>query len=219
MVLSHANMVEQQIRPWNVFNPRVLDCLYQVPREIFVPAAYQNLAYADIEIPLGQQRWMFAPKIVAKALDVLAITSNDRALVIGTSSGYISVLLAKLAQSVVSVDARAEFNYALAEKLFDLNINNLQLETADMHQGWQQGAPYDVIILTGSVLNVPQACQEQLALGGRLFAIVGSAPVMQARRISHHSDNTWQTEILFETCAAALPLSDASPIFHFNHHP
>lgn len=206
MDLEHArhNMIEQQIRPWDVLDQRILDLLSKVKREDFVPAIYQSLAFVDMDIPLGHGQTMWSPKLEARVLQSLTIQPTDRALEVGTGSGYLTALLANLAAEVVSVEIEPEIKAEAEKKLAAHGLNNICLEQADGAQGWAQGAPYDVIVLTGSVPVLPEALQAQLSVGGRLFAIVGEAPIMQARLITRVGEAAWRSEVLFETEVKAL---------------
>ena len=201
---ARFNMVEQQIRTWEVLDQRVLDLLVKVKREDFVPPQYRSLAFADMEIPLGQGEKMLAPKLEARLLQDLAIRPGDRILEVGTGSGYMTALLAGLAGHVDSVDIVAEFTRTAAARLADHRITNISLETGDAARGWNKQAPYDAIVLTGSVPILPEAFQQGLALGGRLIAIVGEPPVMEARLITRVDERAFNSIGLFETCIAPL---------------
>ena len=212
MDLEHArhNMIEQQIRPWEVLDQRVLDLLGKVKREDFVPAIYQSLAFVDMEIPLGHGELMWSPKLEARTLQSLAIQSTDRVLEVGTGSGYLTALLASLAAEVVSVEIEPEIQAEAEKRLAAHGFKNLRLEQGDAAQGWGRGAPYDVIVLTGSTPVLPDALLQQLTVGGRLFAVVGEAPVMQAQLVTRVGEAAWRTDVLFETevkalCHAAQP--------------
>lgn len=206
MDFEHArhNMIEQQIRPWEVLDQRVLDLLGKVRREDFVPAVYQSLAFIDMEIPLGHGETMWSPKLEGRALQSLAIQPTDRVLEIGTGSAYFTALLASLAGEVLSIEIEPEFKAAAEQKLAAHGFANVRLEQGDGAQGWARSAPYDVIVLTGSTPVLPEAIQEQLKVGGRLFAVVGEAPAMQARLISRVGESAWRSEVLFETEVKAL---------------
>lgn len=206
MDFEHArhNMIEQQIRPWEVLDQRVLDLLGKVRREDFVPVVYQSLAFIDMEIPLGHGEAMWSPKLEGRALQSLAIQPTDRVLEIGTGSAYFTALLASLAGEVLSIEIEPEFKAAAEQKLAAHGFANIRLEQGDGAQGWARSAPYDVIVLTGSTPVLPEAIQEQLKVGGRLFAIVGEAPAMQARLISRVGESAWRSEVLFETEVKAL---------------
>jgi protein-L-isoaspartate(D-aspartate) O-methyltransferase len=201
---ARTNMVEQQIRPWEVLDQDVLDLLYVVPREAFVPPELRNLAFVDMELPIGEGERMWAPKIEARALQALALRKSDRVLEIGTGSGYLTALLAHRAAQVRSVEinaALAAFGRANIERH---GVNNVTLETGDGARGRAAGAPYDVIVLTGSVPVLPQAILEQLAPGGRLFAVVGEAPIMTAQLVTSVTPGTFRATGLFETVLAPL---------------
>jgi len=212
---ARTNMVEQQIRPWEVLDQDVLDLLYVVPREAFVPPALRNLAFVDMEIPIGEGERMWAPKIEARALQALALHKTDRVLEIGTGSGYLTALLAHRAAQVRSVEinpALAAFGRANIERH---GVDNVTLETGDAARGWATGAPYDVIVLTGSVPVLPKAILAQLAPGGRLFAVVGEAPIMTAQLITSVPAGTFRSTGLFETVLAPLANCEQPPRFRF----
>jgi len=212
---ARSNMVEQQIRPWEVIDQDVLDLLYVVPREDFVPPASRNLAFVDMEIPLGEGERMWAPKIEARALQALAVRKTERVLEVGTGSGYLTALLAHRAAQVRSVEiksALAAFGRANIERH---GVDNVTLETGDGARGWPAGAPYDVIVLTGSVPILPHALLEQLAPGGRLFAVVGEAPIMTAQLVSCLAPGSFRTLGLFETVIAPLENCEQPSRFRF----
>ncbi|MDX1376963.1 MAG: protein-L-isoaspartate O-methyltransferase [Burkholderiales bacterium] len=212
---ARANMVEQQIRPWEVIDQDVLDLLYVVPRENFVPPAMRKLAFADMEVPLGEGERMWAPKIEARALQALAVRKSDRVLEVGTGSGYLTALLAHRAAHVRSVEitaALAAFGRANIERH---GVDNVTLETGDAARGWPSGAPYDAIVLTGSVPVLPQAVLAQLAPGGRLFAVVGEAPIMTAQLVTAVTPGSFRSVGLFETVLAPLVNCERPPRFRF----
>ena len=197
-------MVEQQIRTWEVLDPVVLDLLMRVHREDFVPPAHRALAFAEMEIPLGRGEVMLSPKIEARMLQELMIRNTDNVLEIGTGSGYMAALLASLARHVYSVDIVPDFTRTAATRLAAAGLSNVTLETGDAARGWDKHGPYDVIVLTGSVPVLPEAFQQSLNAGGRLIAVVGEAPVMQARLITKAQGNSCNTVNLFETCIPPL---------------
>lgn len=201
---ARYNMVEQQIRPWEVLDQQVLDLLLKVRREEFVPPQYRSLAFVDMEIPLGHSEKMLSPKIEARLLQELAIQPGDRILEVGTGSGYMTALLASLGGHVDSVDIVPEFTQAAVAKLAAHRITNVMLETGDAARGWNRQAPYDAIVLTGSVPILPEAFKQALAPGGRLIAIVGEPPVMEARLITRVGNSAFNSIGLFETCIAPL---------------
>jgi protein-L-isoaspartate(D-aspartate) O-methyltransferase len=201
---SRYNMVEQQIRPWDVLNQRVLDLLFKLRREDFVPEAHRALAFVDMEIPLGHGQTMWTPKLEARVLQELDIRPTDRVLEIGTGSGYLTALLAAEAESVHSVDIEPEFTAAAMRKLRAHGFSNVELHTGDAARDWPDTTGFDVIVLTGSTPLLPDALVRHLRVGGRLFAVTGVAPVMQAQLITCTAPGTTRSVTLFETCVAPL---------------
>ena len=201
---ARFNMVEQQIRPWEVLDTKVLDLLHKVKREEFVPPAHKELAFADLEIPIGLGEKMLSPKLEARILQELAITPQDRILEIGSGSGYMTALLASQGAHVYSVDIVDAFLQIAGERLAQHEFLNVTLEKGDAAQGWDKHGPYDVIVLTGSVPVLAESFQQSLNIGGRLFVVVGEAPAMDARLITCTADGAWNTASLFETCIPAL---------------
>jgi protein-L-isoaspartate(D-aspartate) O-methyltransferase len=212
---ARANMVEQQIRPWEVLDQDVLDLLYLVPREQFVPEKYRDLAFSDLEIPIGEGEKMWMPKIEARVLQELNLRKTDRVLEVGTGSGYLAALMSHRAAHVFSVElkpALAAFGRANLERH---GVANVTLETGDAARGWPGHAPYDAIVLTGSTSVLPRSFVEQLAPGGRLFAVVGDPPVMTARLVAATAPGAWQSIDLFETVIAPLTNAEHAPRFRF----
>ena len=201
---ARFNMIEQQIRPWDVLDPAVLDLLFVVKREDFAPAAYRNLAFADMEIPLGSGQVMLAPKIEAKMLQELAIKNTDKVLEIGTGSGYMAALLAARAEHVVTVESRSELAELARQNLQQANVTNVTVEVGDGANGWSPRGPYDAIVVSGSVPTLPDALLKQLRVGGRMAIVVGQAPVMEAQLITCTAEGVYNTVILFETVIPAL---------------
>lgn len=201
---ARFNMVEQQIRTWEVLDQRVLDLLLRVRREEYVPQQHRALAFADMEIPLGHGEKMLAPKMEARMLQELALRPSDKILEIGTGSGYMTALLASLGSHVYSVDVVAEFVQAAGAKLAAHGINNATLEAGDAARGWDRHGPYDAIILTGSVPALADAFRKSLLPGGRLIAVVGEPPVMEAKLITCVAAGAFGTTGLFETCIPTL---------------
>lgn len=212
---ARFNMIEQQIRPWEVLDPKVLDLLFVVKREDFVPSAYRNLAFADMEIPLGSGQAMLAPKIEAKQLQELAIKKTDKVLEIGTGSGYMAALLAAHAEHVVSVESRPELAEFARQNLQNAGVTNVSVEIGDGANGWPARGPYDAIVVTGSMPEVPQALLKQLRVGGRLTLVVGEAPVMEAQLITCTAEGAYNTVNLFETVIPALDGATAKETFSF----
>ncbi|MHB1231479.1 MAG: protein-L-isoaspartate O-methyltransferase family protein [Burkholderiales bacterium] len=196
---ARFNMVEQQIRPWGVLDETVLGLLLRVKREEYVPEIYRAMAFMDIEIPLGRGEAMLSPKVEARVLQALKIKPGDKVLEVGTGSGYMTALLASLAKHVHSVEIVPEFSQAAAQKLAAHEIDNVTLEVGDAARGWDKHAPYDAIVITGSVPVLPDAFIAQLKPGGRLLAFVGTPPVMEARRIRVIEPGVTDAEDLFET--------------------
>lgn len=201
---ARYNMVEQQIRPWDVLDQEVLDLLFKVHREDFVPEAHHSLAFVDMEIPLGHGEFMWTPKLEARVLQELDIRRNDRVLEIGTGSGYLTALLAAEAAEVVSVDIQPDFTAAAGQKLRAHGIGNVELHTGDAATDWDDEDGFDVIVLTGSTPLLSDALVRRLRMGGRLFAVVGEAPVMQAQLVSCNAPGAYRSVTLFETCIKAL---------------
>lgn len=201
---ARFNMVEQQIRTWGVLDETVLNTLRQVKREAYVPAAYRSMAFMDIEIPLGQGETMLSPKVEARLLQAAMVNPKDTVLEIGTGSGYMTALLAHLAKHVYSVEVVPEFSAEAAAKLAAHDVTNVTLEAGDGARGWSPYAPYDVIIITGSLPVLPSEFLQQLRPGGRLLAFVGSAPAMTARRVRLLEPGVSDSVDLFETQVRAL---------------
>ena len=196
-------MVEQQIRTWEVLDQAVLDLLFRIHREDFVPSQYRSLAFIDMEIPLDHGEVMLAPKLEARLTQEARLLPGDSVLEVGTGSGYMTALLASLCRHVYSVDIVAEFTSQAQQKLATHGIANVTLETGDAARGWPKYAPYDAIVLAGSVPCLAPEFERLLAPGGRLVAVVGDEPVMTARRIRRVGDS-FSREGLFETCIKAL---------------
>ncbi len=201
---ARFNMVEQQIRTWEVLDHVVLELLEQAPRHEYVPATYRNLAYADIAVPLGDGEVMMPPRVEARLLQSLAVGADDRALEIGTGSGFLTALLGSLAREVISVEISDTLADVGEQNLRQHGVANVRLERGDGVRGWEQHAPYEVIAVTGSVPVLEPHFQNQLAIGGRLFVIVGEAPAMEALLIRRIGEDQWATESLFETVIPKL---------------
>ena len=216
---ARSNMVEQQIRTWEVLDQDVLDLLYAVPREEFVPSSCRNLAFTDMDIPLGKDAGegekMWTPKMEARVLQELTVKRSDRVLEVGTGSGYLTALLAHRAAHVYSVEIRpalAEFGKA---NIARHGLDNVTLEVGDGANGYAKWGPYDIVVLTGSVPLLPRAVLESLAPGGRLFAVVGEAPVMTAKLLTCTAPGAWRGAELFETLLAPLANCERPSRFSF----
>jgi protein-L-isoaspartate(D-aspartate) O-methyltransferase len=212
---ARYNMVEQQIRPWDVLDQNVLDLLFKIRREDFVPEAHSALAFVDMDIPLGHGQAMWTPKLEARVIQELAVQPTDRVLEIGTGSGYLTALLAAEAAEVVSVDIVPEFTAAATQKLHAHGFTNVVLHTGDAARDWPDEAGFDVIVLTGSTPLLSDAFRRRLNVGGRLFAIVGQAPVMQAQLITSTAPGATRSIVLFETCVAPLLNAPHPALFVF----
>jgi protein-L-isoaspartate(D-aspartate) O-methyltransferase len=208
-------MIEQQIRPWNVLDQDVLDLLHVVKREQFVPAAYQNLAFADVEIPLPGGEAMLAPKIEARIMQEVGVKKHETVLEIGTGSGYMAALLAHRAAKVTTVEINPETAELARKNLANAGIHNVTVEVGNGAQGWEKGAPYDVIVISGALEVLPEAILEQVKVGGRVAAIVGQAPVMEAEIVTRTGENTYSTVKLFETNVRYLTGAPALSHFQF----
>ncbi|MEX0950971.1 MAG: protein-L-isoaspartate O-methyltransferase, partial [Gammaproteobacteria bacterium] len=213
--LARHNMIEQQIRTWEVLDQNVLDRIADLHREDFMPAEYRRLALADINIPIGHGQLSLSPKLEARLLQTLMLTGTEKVLEVGTGCGYLTALLARSAAHVVSVDIHADFSRDTATKLLHSGIENVTLATGDAIHGWPTAAPYDAIAVTGSVPVLTGHWQQQLSIGGRLFVIVGESPVMEAWLIRRVGEAEWARESLFETDLPALIGATTASVFEF----
>ena len=203
---ARFNMIEQQIRPWDVLDQRVLRLFDEVPREAFVPEAYRNLAFADIEIPLGQGETMMSPKLEGRMLQALAVQSGDRVLEVGTGSGFVTACLARLADEVTSIEIDETLAEQARARLAEQGADNVVLRSGDALAMAEETNTYDAIAVTGSLPLEEQAevFKRSLTLGGRLFLVLGEAPVMQAVLITRVGQDQYTLESLFETELPAL---------------
>jgi len=205
---ARFNMIEQQIRPWNVLDQDVLDLLLVVKREQFVPPEHKALAFVDTEIPLPGGEAMFTPKIEARILQEVQLKKHENVLEIGAGSGYMAALLAHRARHVTSVEIRPELKAMAEANLAQAGIANVTVELGNGAQGWATGAPYDVIVISGALEELPEAFLKQLKVGGRVAAIIGQAPVMTAQVVTRVSETAYDTVKVFET--NVKPLADAA---------
>ena len=212
---ARFNMIENQIRPCEVLDQEVLDLLYAVKREDFVPAAYRMLAFSDMEIPIGKGEHMWQPKLEARVLQELAVKPTDKVLEIGTGSGYFAALLAHRAQHVYSVEIHPELKALGEANLRRADAANVTVELGDGARGWTKHAPYDIIVLTGSTPVLPQQFLQQMRVGARLFAVVGNPPVMAARLITCTGEGIYNSIDLLETSTAPLANALAGERFSF----
>lgn len=199
---ARHKMVEQQVRPWDVLDQKVLSLIARSVREEYVPPQYRNLAYVDMNIPLGLGQVTMSPKLEARLLQELAIRPEDKILEIGTGSGYMTSLLAALGRHVHSVEIIPELAKRAQQNLAAHGVDNATVEIGDGARGWERHQPYDAIMITGSVPLLPDSFKHSLAAAGRLIAIVGTAPVMEVELVQRVDDASWTVTSLFET---ALP--------------
>ena len=211
---ARQQMIDQQVRAWTVLDPAVLAVLSTVPREDFVPPSYESLAFADTEIPLGHDEFMMTPTIEGRVLQALELRANDHVLEIGTGSGFLAACLARLAGTVTSVDIHEDFVRDAGHKLAGAGIDNVELQTLDATRELP-GDGYDAIAVTGSIETFDPRFVEALRPGGRLFVVVGSMPIMDARLVRRTGDTDWKSESLFETSLGPLVHGTLPPRFEF----
>jgi protein-L-isoaspartate(D-aspartate) O-methyltransferase len=212
---ARFNMVEQQIRPWEVLDERVLELLETTHREDFVPVKYRKMAFADIAIPLDHGQNMMKPVIEGRLLQALELTADETVLEIGTGSGFITACLAQLAKQVVSVDIHEQFSSATEAKLKEKDIHNVELETGDVMTGWQPEQAHDVLVVTGSVQEIPDHFRGWVNPRGRIFVVCGEEPAMEAKLLTKLNATEWREESLFETDLARLINAEKAPEFEF----
>ncbi len=216
---ARFNMIEQQIRPWDVLNQDVLDLLALVKRENFVPAAYRNLAFVDVEVPLPNGANMLAPKFEARILQELAVKKHENVLEVGAGSGYMAALLGHKGRYVTTVEIDPELKHVAEQNLSQNDVTNVSVVLGNGAQGWvgegSMGAPYDVIVISGSLPMLPEVFLQQIKVGGRIAAVIGEAPVMAAKLITRRSDTVYDTVTLFETNIKPLHEAAAVPSFTF----
>lgn len=205
---ARFNMVAQQIRTWDVLDQTVLDALSVVRREEFVPGAYRDLAFAEVEIPLGEGANMLAPMIEARMLQAARVKKTDHVLDVGTGSGYSAALLGAMADKVVSVELSPVLAERARANLARAGVQNVTVEVGDAARGWAQRGPYDVIFVGGALPQLPDDFQEQLKPGGRLVVVVGKRPAMTLKCVTCQTHGVYQTENVIETLVA--PLANAA---------
>lgn len=196
---ARFNMIEQQIRPWNVLDQDVLDLLVVVKREEYVPAACRSLAFADTEIPLAGGEAMFTPKMEARLLQEVQLKKHETVLEIGAGSGYMAALLAHKGRQVTTVEILPELKAMAESNLAKNGVTNVTVELGNGAQGWANGAPFDVIVISGALEVLPEAFLKQVKVGGRIAAILGVAPAMTANIITRVSETAYDTVKVFET--------------------
>jgi protein-L-isoaspartate(D-aspartate) O-methyltransferase len=212
---ARFNMVEQQIRPWEVLDSRVLSLLESIHREDFVPHTYRKLAFADMSIPLGHDQFMMSPKVEGRLLQALNLDEDDTVLEIGTGSGFVTACLAALAKRVVSVEIFDELHQNAKLRLSEKNISNVELFVGDVMSGWQPEQAHDVVVVTGSLPTVPEQFLGWVNPGGRMFVISGDSPAMEARLMTRLDVTEWREESLFETDLPRLVNAEKPPQFEF----
>ncbi len=212
---ARYNMVEQQVRTWEVLDNRVLDILENIEREDFVPVRYRKLAFADLNILLKFDQIMMKPVVEGRMLQAIELRQDETVLEIGTGSGFITACLARMAKHVVSVEIYAELSAAAARTLKEKEVHNLELFVGDAMSGWQPEQAHDVVVVTGSVPTVPEHFRGWVNPGGRLFIVNGDAPAMEAKLLTRLNASEWREESLFETDLPRLVNSERAPQFEF----
>ena len=212
---ARFNMIEQQIRPWDVPDLQVLDLVMRSPREDFVAPAQRNLAFVDMELPIGHGETMMFPKAEARMLQALQVQPGDRVLEVGTGSGFVTMMLASLASFVYSVEINEELALVAGKRLAEHGVENINIKVGDAANGWSNNQPYDVIAITGSLPSLPESFKQDLQIGGRLFATIGEGPSMTAKLITRLNANEWKEEVVFDTCQAPLKNAASSKPFQF----
>ena len=207
--LARFNMVEQQVRPWEVLDSRVLEALTAIRREDFVPAGYRNLAFADLPLPLAHGEFMMKPVVEGRVLQAVAPTRAETVLEIGTGSGFLSACLARLSASVHSIEQHADLADTAAARLREARVANVTVDVAEAVHGFKPQEQYDVVVVSGAVFALPARWREWVRPGGRLFAIVGESPVQRAMLYTRGVDGQWSEDGLFETDVAYL--ANAAP--------
>lgn len=202
---ARFNMIEQQIRPWDVLDTSVLELLSAVRREDFVPATHQAQAFMDLELPLGGGRSLLAPRVEARLVQDLNLSKRDTVLQVGAATGYVTALLARKAQRVIGLEADAALASQARANLRKAGVNNAEIVQTDGTSGLASQGPFDAILLCGSLAEAPQALLDQLKVGGRLLAILGQEPVMQATLFTRVAASQFSRQELFDTVAARLP--------------
>ena len=212
---ARFNMVEQQIRPWEVLDPEVLGLLFEVKRELFVPGPHKALAFADMEIPIGHGEAMMQPKVEARILQELAVRPEETVYEVGTGSGYLTALLGRRAKHVTSAEIHDDLHAGAAANLARAGIANVTLVRGDSARAPLGGSDFDVIVITGSTPELPRAFLDRLNPGGRLFAVVGDAPVMKAVVVERGAGGSFRRTEVFETILKPLVNAQAPARFRF----
>ena len=211
---ARQQMVEQQVRAWEVLDQDVLQVLREIPREQFVPTGYESLAFADTEIPIGHGQAMMTPTLEGRLLQALKPVAGDRVLEVGTGTGFLTACFARLAAHVTSIDIYEELLGTASANIEDTGLGNVSLLQMDATESLPEGR-FDVIAVTGSIEAFDPRFVAALAPGGRLFVVIGAGPAMDARRITRTNDNEWESDSLFETTLAPLVNGARPPQFSF----
>lgn len=212
---QRINMIKQQLRPGDVLNETILALYSDIPREAFVPQALQPFAYADMQLEIGHHERMMTPLEEGLLLQALELQGHETILEVGTGTGFLTALLSRLCKKVISIDCYPDFTSRAKEKLCAHECTNVELFTGNAHQGWIEKAPYDVIIFTGSLLNITETHRLQVVPGGKIFAPLGQAPLMQGQlQVLDHA-GLWSQKLLFETLLPDLLETHKSPHFIF----
>jgi protein-L-isoaspartate(D-aspartate) O-methyltransferase len=212
---ARKNTIDSQIRPWGGLNYLANNALKNTPKEKFVPSAYQNLVFADIEIPLNKHAKMLKPNVEGRLLDALNIQKHETVLEIGTGSGYLTGVLAKLCQSVTSIEIDETLSKQASKTLSELNINNIDLQIGDASKGWNSQAFFDVVVVGASVPKITGRYFHLLNIGGRIFVIEGTGKTMTAKLITRLNEHEWRTDSLFETHLETMKGLEATKPFIF----
>jgi len=212
---ARSNAIDQQIRPWGGLNYIANNALRDTPREDFVPEKYQNLAFADIEIPLSNKAKMLSPKIEGRLLDALNIKKDETVLEVGTGSGYLTAVISKLCKSITSIEIDEELSNNAQERLNTLNITNAQLEVGDASKGWNSNDFFDVVIVGAAVPKITGRYFHLLNVGGRIFVVEGQGNAMRAKLITRISEHKWETQSLFETHLDTMQGLESTKTFEF----
>ncbi len=207
---ARENMIKQQVRTWEVTDPRVLELMYKYPREEFVPESWRELAYADTNIVLDDSSCMLFPGMEARMLQALDVQQGESVLEIGTGCAYLTAILADLSGNVTTLDSEDLVQPGIRD-----NLQNIQFETGSIREGWQDKGTFDVIVLNGSVQSIPEGLLKKLNAGGRLFAVTGEQPAMSATLISRSANGSLLEEVLFETSLPRLSSAEQKEVFNF----
>jgi len=212
---ARSNMIEQQIRTWEVLDMDVLDLLNEIHREEFIPESYQELSFADTRLPIGHEQTTMTPKVEARLLQSLALKADETVLEIGTGCGYLTTLLAKSAKHVKSIDIFPDFIKTANDKIIKAGLSNIELESTDVYSLFGQAEKYDVLVLTASLPKMDERFLDLLNDGGRMFAIIGESPAMEACVLTKQNDSDYSTKSFFEIDIPALIGSEQKETFEF----